>query len=108
MLAIVANASRRAASRIEEPTLPMRDRRQIQPCETPHTDAPTTFWARYREITCAVKRGFIAEWTVTIVLLLFATTSLAQAFVIPSGSMEDSLLTGDHVLVDKLVYSPPG
>jgi signal peptidase I len=39
---------------------------------------------------------------------LFATTTLVQAFVIPSASMEDSLLIGDHVLVDKLVYAPPG
>ena len=55
-----------------------------------------------------VDRGFIAEWTVTIILLLFATTSLVQAFVIPTGSMEDTLLTGDHLLVDKLAYAPPG
>jgi signal peptidase I len=53
-------------------------------------------------------RGFIAEWTVTIILLLFGTTNLVQAFVIPTGSMEDTLLIGDHLLVDKLAYSPPG
>ena len=53
-------------------------------------------------------RGFVAEWTVTIILLLFGTTTLVQAFVIPSASMEDTLLIGDHVLVDKLVYAPPG
>ena len=53
-------------------------------------------------------RGFIAEWTVTIVLLLFATTTLVQAFVIPSASMENTLLIGDHVLVDKLVFAPAG
>jgi signal peptidase I len=53
-------------------------------------------------------RGTIAEWTVTILLLLFGTTSLVQAFVIPTGSMEDNLLIGDHLLVDKLAYAPPG
>src|SRR5262245_28143601 len=53
-------------------------------------------------------RGFIAEWTVTIILLLFGTTSLVQAFVIPTGSMEDTLLIGDHLLVDKLAYAPAG
>ena len=55
-----------------------------------------------------VQRGFIAEWTVTIILLLFGTTSLVQAFVIPTGSMEDTLLIGDHLLVDKLSYGPSG
>ena len=53
-------------------------------------------------------RGFIAEWTVTIILLLFGTTTLVQAFVIPTGSMEDTLLIGDHLLVDKMAYAPPG
>ena len=53
-------------------------------------------------------RGTVAEWTVTILLLLFGTTTLVQAFVIPTGSMEDTLLIGDHLLVDKLAYAPPG
>jgi signal peptidase I len=53
-------------------------------------------------------RNSIAEWTVTIILLLFGTTTLVQAFVIPTGSMEDTLLIGDHLLVDKLAYAPAG
>jgi signal peptidase I len=53
-------------------------------------------------------RGTIAEWTITILLLLFLTTTLVQAFVIPTGSMEDSLLVGDHLLVDKLAFAPSG
>ncbi len=53
-------------------------------------------------------RGVIAEWTITIILLLFGTTTLMQAFVIPTGSMEDTLLIGDHLIVDKLAYAPGG
>ncbi len=53
-------------------------------------------------------RGTIAEWTITILLLLFLTTFLVQAFVIPTGSMEDTLLVGDHLLVDKLAFAPAG
>jgi len=53
-------------------------------------------------------RNSIAEWAVTILLLLFGTTTLVQAFVIPTGSMEDTLLIGDHLLVDKLAYAASG
>lgn len=54
------------------------------------------------------KRNGLAEWAATILLLLFGTTTLCQAFVIPTGSMEDTLLIGDHLLVDKLAYSHAG
>ncbi|MBI3666553.1 MAG: hypothetical protein HY236_10085, partial [Acidobacteria bacterium] len=40
-------------------------------------------------------RGVIAEWTITILLLLFGTTTLMQAFVIPTGSMAPTLM-GRH------------
>jgi signal peptidase I len=69
---------------------------------------PSGMRTRIAELTDDVQRGFIAEWAVTIILLLFGTTTLIQAFVIPSASMVATLLIGDHVLVDKLVYSPAG
>ena len=53
-------------------------------------------------------RGFIADWAVNLVVLLFGVTTIAQPFVIPSSSMEDNLLIGDHVIVDKMAYAPPG
>ena len=53
-------------------------------------------------------RGAIAEWAITILLLLFLTTTLVQAYVIPTGSMEDTLLIGDHLLVDKMAFAPSG
>ncbi|BDC52642.1 signal peptidase I [Bryobacterales bacterium F-183] len=53
-------------------------------------------------------RDFVSEWTVTILILLFGTTTLMQAFVVPTSSMESTVLVGDHLIVDKLAYSPPG
>lgn len=53
-------------------------------------------------------RSTLSEWAITILLLLFLTTTLVQAYVIPTGSMEDTLLIGDHLLVDKLAYAPAG
>src|SRR5579884_505201 len=52
------------------------------------------------------QRGFVAEWTWTILLLLFFTAFEGQVMAIPTSSMHDTLLTGDHLLVDKLAYAP--
>lgn len=38
---------------------------------------------------------------------LFALTLIAQNYVIPSGSMENTLLVGDHLMVDRITFSPP-
>ena len=54
------------------------------------------------------KARTIAEWAVNLLVLLFGTATLCQPFVIPTGSMEDNLLVGDHVLVDKLAFAPAG
>jgi len=44
----------------------------------------------------------------TVVIAVFAVTFLAQAFTIPSESMEQTLLIGDYLLVDKLCYGNGG
>ena len=41
---------------------------------------------------------------VTILLVLFGTTFIVQAFKIPSQSMEPALLIGDHLLVNKFIF----
>ena len=42
-----------------------------------------------------------------LVVGLFVLTFIAQNFVIPSGSMEKTLLVGDHLLVDRITLAPP-
>jgi signal peptidase I len=54
------------------------------------------------------RRHWIAEWTVNILVLLFAFASVAQPFVVPTSSMENNVLIGDHLIVDKLSYAPAG
>ena len=53
-------------------------------------------------------REFLHEWSLNILILLFGTTTLVQAFIVPTGSMESTVLIGDHLLVDKLSYAPAG
>ncbi len=59
------------------------------------------------ESKAPVQRNSIAEWALTILILLFGTSTIAQPFVIPTSSMHNTLYTGDHLIVDKLAYSPP-
>src|SRR5438067_11354289 len=40
----------------------------------------------------------------TVVIAVFVITFIVQAFQIPSESMENTLLTGDYLLVDKLHF----
>jgi signal peptidase I len=54
------------------------------------------------------RRSFVTEWAGTILIYLFATTTLVQAYVIPTSSMEGSLLVGDHILVDRIAFADPG
>ncbi len=69
-------------------------------------EAPQATGTRLRAGTPA--RGMIAEWAVTILMMLFASTTLGWSYVIPTGSMEDTLMIGDHIIVDKLAYAVPG
>jgi signal peptidase I len=51
-------------------------------------------------------REYLESVVVAVILALFIRTFAVQAFKIPTGSMETNLLIGDHLLVNKLVYSP--
>ena len=49
---------------------------------------------------------FIASIAAVLVTGLFIITFTLQAFVIPSSSMENTLLIGDHVFVDRIMLAP--
>ena len=49
---------------------------------------------------------FIASMAIVIVTGLFIITFALQAFEIPSSSMENTLLIGDHVFVDRMILAP--
>jgi len=49
----------------------------------------------------------LAGTCAVLVVGLFVLTFLAENFVIPSGSMEQTLLIGDHLVVDRITLAPP-
>ena len=57
-----------------------------------------------------VKKSIIREYfeslVIAVSLALFVRTFVFQAFKIPTGSMEPNLLVGDHLIVNKMIFSP--
>jgi signal peptidase I len=53
-------------------------------------------------------REYFESLAITVILALFGTTFIVQAFKIPTPSMEDNLLVGDHLLVNKFAFGAPG
>src|SRR3979409_2223928 len=51
---------------------------------------------------------YLESLLVTVILALFGTTFIVQAFKIPSASMEGTLLIGDHLLVNKFFFGVRG
>ena len=60
--------------------------------------------ARSEEKAHTSIREYIESLLVTVILALFGTTFVVQAFKIPSQSMEPTLLVGDHLLVNKFIF----
>ena len=58
----------------------------------------------------AKPRRFLFEYAqaavIAFIFALFVRTFIVQAFQIPSASMEDTLLIGDHILVNKFATAP--
>ena len=59
--------------------------------------------AAYRTSTV---REYFESICVAVILALFVRTFIVQAFKIPTGSMENNLLIGDHLLVNKFIFGP--
>lgn len=64
--------------------------------------------ARAHERERTSVREYIESLLVTVILALFGTTFIVQAFKIPSQSMEPTLLVGDHLLVNKFIFGGRG
>ena len=64
-----------------------------------------------RPLTGIVRRRspfseFLEATLIAVIFALFVRTFLVQAFVVPTSSMERTVLAGDHVVVNKFVFGP--
>jgi len=58
------------------------------------------------EFRKSILREYFESIVIAVILALFIRTFVVQAFKIPTGSMEENLLIGDHLLVNKFVLGP--
>ena len=53
-------------------------------------------------------REYYEALLIAVIFVNFARIFVFQAFKIPTGSMEDNLKVGDHIIVNKFIYGPEG
>jgi signal peptidase I len=53
-------------------------------------------------------REYYEALLIAFIFVNFARIFVFQAFKIPTGSMEDNLKVGDHIIVNKFIYGPSG
>src|SRR3982074_1451959 len=63
--------------------------------ETKPTGPPKSVWREYFESA-----------VVTVIMALFGMTFVVQAVKVPTGSMENTITIGDHLLVNKFIFAP--
>ncbi|MDQ3686670.1 MAG: signal peptidase I [Acidobacteriota bacterium] len=54
----------------------------------------------------SVFREYFESLVVTAVMALFGMTFIVQAVKVPTGSMQNTILIGDHLLVNKFIFAP--
>ncbi len=53
-------------------------------------------------------REYFESFVVTLVMAIFGMTFILQAVTVPTGSMQNTILVGDYLLVNKFIFAPSG
>jgi signal peptidase I len=53
-------------------------------------------------------REYFESFAVTLVMAIFGMTFILQAVTVPTGSMQNTILVGDYLLVNKFIFTPGG
>lgn len=56
----------------------------------------------------SVFREYFESFVVTLIMAIFGMTFIVQAVTVPTGSMQNTILIGDYLLVNKFIFSPGG
>ena len=56
----------------------------------------------------SIFREYFESFVVTLVMAIFGMTFILQAVTVPTGSMQNTILVGDYLLVNKFIFTPGG
>src|SRR5215212_5804484 len=56
----------------------------------------------------SVFREYLESFVVTLIMAIFGMTFIIQAVTVPTGSMQNTILIGDYLLVNKFIFNPGG
>src|SRR5438046_10500984 len=73
------------------------EKKEIEPKERKPSGPPKSVFREYFE-----------SLTVTLIMALFGMTFILQAVTVPTGSMQNTILVGDYLLVNKFIFTPGG
>jgi signal peptidase I len=54
----------------------------------------------------SILREYFESLVVTVIMAMFGMTFVVQAVKVPTGSMQNTILIGDHLLVNKFIFAP--
>jgi signal peptidase I len=74
-----------------------------QETETKTADAP-----KPKGPPKSIIREYFESFVVTLIMAIFGMTFIVQAVTVPTGSMQNTILVGDYLLVNKFIFSPGG
>ena len=53
-------------------------------------------------------REYFESFVITLIMAIFGMTFILQAVTVPTGSMQNTILVGDYLLVNKFIFAPSG
>lgn len=56
----------------------------------------------------SIFREYFESFVVTLIMAIFGMTFILQAVTVPTGSMQNTILIGDYLLVNKFIFAPSG
>jgi signal peptidase I len=94
------------AEPVTEPNNQTRPAAQTRPAERNGFEKPAEIERKTQGPPKTIWREYFESAVVTVIMALFGMTFIVQAVKVPTGSMQNTITIGDHLLVNKFIFAP--